>query len=215
MEELKQEAIKRLEILKLDSKVINEFKENDNVYVSKVENAATEVILDKEIIDLIKMFEQKKTIKIYHVIINQDNIYMLSVHTNKEIWEEEKSDLKRGFTVIVSYDIIHKGIAGYTAKEAGIETENGNYVPADLLSIGTIDGLYLTLRISSIKELTKENMPIILDETFAYFDSERLENVLKLLDEEYKENQILILTCTERERKALEKLNISYNNIEL
>ncbi len=96
-----------------------------------------------------------------------------------------------------------------------IETENGNYVPADLLSIGTIDGLYLTLRISSIKELTKENMPIILDETFAYFDSERLENVLKLLDEEYKENQILILTCTERERKALEKLNISYNNIEL
>lgn len=96
-----------------------------------------------------------------------------------------------------------------------IETENGNYVPADLLSIGTIDGLYLTLRISSIKELTKENMPIILDETFAYFDSERLENVLKFLDEEYKENQILILTCTERERKTLEKLNISYNRIEL
>lgn len=96
-----------------------------------------------------------------------------------------------------------------------IETENGNYVPADLLSIGTIDGLYLTLRISSIKELTKENMPIILDETFAYFDSERLENVLKFLDKEYKNNQILILTCTERERKTLEKLNISYNNIEL
>lgn len=96
-----------------------------------------------------------------------------------------------------------------------IETENGNYVPADLLSIGTIDGLYLTLRISSIKELTKENMPIILDETFAYFDNERLENVLRFLDKEYKENQILILTCTERERKTLEKLNISYNKIEL
>jgi len=96
-----------------------------------------------------------------------------------------------------------------------IETENGNYVPADLLSIGTIDGLYLTLRISSIKELTKENMPIILDETFAYFDNERLENVLRFLDKEYKENQILILTCTEREIKTLEKLNISYNNIEL
>lgn len=96
-----------------------------------------------------------------------------------------------------------------------IETENGKYVPADLLSIGTIDGLYLTLRISSIKELTRETMPIILDETFAYFDSERLENVLKFLDKEYKDNQILILTCTEREKKALEKLGISYNNIEL
>lgn len=96
-----------------------------------------------------------------------------------------------------------------------IETENGKYVPADLLSIGTIDELYLTLRISSIKELTKENMPIILDETFAYFDNERLENVLGFLDKEYRNNQILILTCTDREKKALEKLGISYNNIEL
>ena len=37
-----------------------------------------------------------------------------------------------------------------------VETENGNYVPADVLSIGTIDQLYLSLRISSINELTKE-----------------------------------------------------------
>lgn len=54
-------------------------------------------------------------------------------------------------------------------------------------------------------------MPIILDETFAYFDSERLENVLKFLSQEYKDRQILILTCTKRETEALEKLDIEYN----
>ena len=96
-----------------------------------------------------------------------------------------------------------------------VETENGNYVPADVLSIGTIDQLYLSLRISSINELTKENMPIILDETFAFFDSERLENVLKFLDREYKDRQILILTCTNREIEALEKLGLKYNKIAL
>ncbi len=96
-----------------------------------------------------------------------------------------------------------------------VETENGKYVPADVLSTGTIDELYLSLRISSIKEFTKENMPIILDETFAYFDNERLENVLRFLNDEYGNNQILIFTCTEREKETLKKLDISYNNISL
>ena len=96
-----------------------------------------------------------------------------------------------------------------------VETENGNYVPADVLSIGTIDQLYLSLRISSINELTKENMPIILDETFAYFDNERLGRVLEFLNKEYKDRQILILTCTNRENEILNKMNIEYNKIEL
>lgn len=96
-----------------------------------------------------------------------------------------------------------------------VETENGNYVSADVLSIGTIDQLYLSLRISSINELTKEIMPIILDETFAYFDNERLGKVLEFLNKEYKDRQILILTCTNRENEILNKMNIEYNKIEL
>ena len=86
---------------------------------------------------------------------------------------------------------------------------------ADVLSIGTIDQIYLSLRISSIGELAKENMPIILDETFAYFDSERLKNILEFLNTEYKNRQIIILTCTNREIENLEKLDVTYNKIEL
>ncbi len=99
--------------------------------------------------------------------------------------------------------------------ELMVETQNGSFVEADVLSIGTIDQLYLSLRISSIGELAKENMPIILDETFAYFDTERLKNILNFLNTEYKNRQILILTCTNREIESLEELNISYNKIEL
>lgn len=58
-------------------------------------------------------------------------------------------------------------------------------------------------------------MPIILDETFAYFDTERLEHVLEFLNKEYKDRQILILTCTNREIESLEKLQIEYNKIAL
>ncbi len=48
--------------------------------------------------------------------------------------------------------------------------------------MGTIDQLYLSLRLSVTKEISKENIPIILDEGFAYFDNERLENIIKYLD---------------------------------
>ena len=50
-------------------------------------------------------------------------------------------------------------------------------------------------------------MPIILDEAFAYYDEARLTNILKYISEEFKNNQIIILTCTNREREILEKLN--------
>lgn len=65
------------------------------------------------------------------------------------------------------------------------------------------------------KELCKESMPIILDEAFAYYDEERLENILKYFDTECKDNQIIIFTCTNRERQILDKENINYNLINL
>ena len=65
------------------------------------------------------------------------------------------------------------------------------------------------------KELCKESMPIILDEAFAYYDDKRLENILKYLNEECKENQIIIFTCTSREKEILNNLNIQYQNIEI
>ena len=66
-----------------------------------------------------------------------------------------------------------------------------------------------------LDEITKENMPIILDETFAYFDDERLKNILLFLDKEYYNKQIIIFTCTKREKLILEQNLINFKFIEL
>jgi len=66
-----------------------------------------------------------------------------------------------------------------------------------------------------LKELTTETMPIILDESFAYYDEERLENILKYLDTEFTDSQIIIFTCTNREKEILKRLEINYQNIEI
>lgn len=96
-----------------------------------------------------------------------------------------------------------------------VEKQNGEYISAEKLSVGTIEQLYLSLRFGAIKELSEESMPIILDEAFAYYDEERLKNILTYIRKEYENNQIIIFTCTNREVEVLDKENIKYNLVNL
>ena len=96
-----------------------------------------------------------------------------------------------------------------------VALENGDYVPVNRFSIGTIDQLYLSLRLSMINELSDESVPIFLDEAFAFYDDDRLENILEYLNTKFSDRQIIIFTCTNREKNILKNKNIDYNYIEL
>lgn len=96
-----------------------------------------------------------------------------------------------------------------------VELENGRYDSANKLSCGTIEQLYLSLRIAILNQITEENMPIILDEAFAYYDDDRLENILKYINEEYSNKQVLIFSCSNREIELLEKNNIKFNLVNI
>ncbi|NLZ82418.1 MAG: AAA family ATPase [Clostridiales bacterium] len=90
---------------------------------------------------------------------------------------------------------------------------NGNYIPMERLSAGTIDQLYLSLRLAVSKLLMGDDtMPIILDDSFALYDEARTRAALKRL---IGEKQVIIFTCHQRERKILDEMNISYNYIEI
>lgn len=136
-------------------------------------------------------------------------------------YEKMKSEVTPKFTEDLS--LIIKNISEgkyknvkYTDEDGiVVELENGEYVKANKLSIGTIDQLYLSLRLATIKELSDENMPIILDESFAYYDDERLANILKYLHTNYKNNQIIIFTCSNREKEILEKNGMKYEYINI
>ena len=66
-----------------------------------------------------------------------------------------------------------------------------------------------------LDEISQEKMPIILDEAFAYFDEKRLKNSLLFLLEQAREHQIMLFTCTKREKQILDGLNLAYHWIEL
>ena len=148
-----------------------------------------------------------------------------SINIAKEALEESYSQMKNEITPKFTKDLslLVEKISSNKYKNARFDTEyglrvekeNGEYIDCNRLSIGTIDQLYLSLRLSAMNEISEEKMPIILDEAFAYFDNERLENILKYIYESYKENQVLIFTCSNREKEIMDRLNMEYNLVEL
>ena len=148
-----------------------------------------------------------------------------SINIAKETLEEAYSEMKNEITPKFTKDLslLIEKISSNKYKKAKFDTEyglrvekeNGEYVDCNRLSIGTIDQLYLSLRLSAMNEISEEKMPMVLDETFAYFDNERLENILKFIYENYKENQVLIFTCSNREKEIMDRLNMEYNLVEL
>ena len=100
--------------------------------------------------------------------------------------------------------------------ELNLKVDTGNgFVTADQLSTGTKEQLYLALRLSMVNLLYPEkNMPILFDDSFVYYDDQRLARILKWLSQQGYD-QILIFTCQKREMQAMERMGILYNVISL
>ena len=154
-------------------------------------------------------------------LLSLNNSYNIAKVCLERAYEQVKENISPRFTENLC-DIISKvsdgryeNIVFNDSEGLRVELQNGSYIPASRLSTGTIDQMYISLRLSALNEITEETMPIILDEAFAYFDDERLANILRYLNNNFKQNQIIIFTCSNREKKVLDKLNIEYNTINL
>ena len=86
-------------------------------------------------------------------------------------------------------------------------------IAVEQLSQGTLEQIYFALRMAVADLLYAEDYPIILDETFAYYDDTRLERAMAWLAESGR--QVLLFTCHRREGELLKKMNIAYTDIKL
>ena len=67
-------------------------------------------------------------------------------------------------------------------------------------SEGTVDQIYLALRLAVSKELTP-NAPLVLDDALVRFDDVRHAAAMEILKEEALDRQIILFTCQSRESK--------------
>ena len=77
-------------------------------------------------------------------------------------------------------------------------------IPAERLSRGTIEQIYLSVRLAAAELLLEEEIPLIFDDAFAFYDDKRLESALKWLSRSGK--QVIIFTCQNREEEIVNKL---------
>ena len=89
------------------------------------------------------------------------------------------------------------------------QTQRLNDVPQKVLSKGTVDQIYLALRLAMVQCLSEngETIPMLLDDPFANYDDNRLERTLELLARLGVRNQILLFTCREDVARAAEMVN--------
>ena len=66
-------------------------------------------------------------------------------------------------------------------------------------SEGTVDQLYIALRLAVAEELTPE-APLVLDDALVRFDDKRLKNALSVLEEAAENRQVILFTCQGREQ---------------
>ena len=89
-------------------------------------------------------------------------------------------------------------------------------VPIEQVSSGTMDQIYLALRLAAARLIQgdKEDMPLIFDDSFVLYDDERLKSALKWLSRSYS-GQMIIFTCHQREAQMLTANQIEYNLIRI
>ncbi|MBO5087173.1 MAG: AAA family ATPase [Lachnospiraceae bacterium] len=89
-----------------------------------------------------------------------------------------------------------------------------SFISMDYLSTGTIAQIYLALRLSIANVLINEELPIIMDDIFVTYDSQRLQETLGCLGE-YLNRQIIIFTTNSGLQEMFMSLGIQSNFITL
>ena len=150
-------------------------------------------------------------------LLNYNDTIEIAKEVLKESYDELKNNVGPEFDKKLSY-IVQKITNGkyddvYIDINHNIKmrTEHGEYVNLERFSTGTIEQVNLALRLAYIDTISKESLPIILDEAFAFYDDERLANIMRFLSQEYIDRQVIIFTCSNREKKIIDEENIPAN----
>lgn len=214
--------------------IINKRAGEIAVETKKVENKYETAIIDLSKIDAENKLLEISGNKLAEVVERKESLntkkeelenYNKSFEIAKELLEqsynEMKDNLGPSFNTRLSY--ITKKITNGKYNEVKInrnheikvKSEWGDIIDLSLLSTGTIEQVNLALRLAILEHISSEKLPIIVDEAFAFYDDQRLCNTIKFLSEEYKDRQIILFTCSNREMESVDKMDIDVNYISI
>ena len=81
------------------------------------------------------------------------------------------------------------------------------------LSGGTLDELYLSVRLALCEALLDKNVPILLDDALVNFDDVRAEKMLTFLKKLSNDRQIVVFSCHLREQEFAKRNNVACGTV--
>ncbi len=128
-EQMKQEALARMKLLKLHPNVIKEFKEEDKLNYSMGMHGILYWATD-EIGEVVQKFKNQTGYLVYHVINNNTEIgrmlTLLYVSTEMEEWNADKQDLQEGCPLAYVENLTYPDCSEFGS--VGVKSLNGGVV---------------------------------------------------------------------------------------
>lgn len=183
--------------------------------------------------------QREELLRQYGILQNKADLIRPSLKDNEKLQEKREAILEAKERIRQIAGEIRKSFAFHLNEDCGkalSEITGGRYdslwideqlhiyvnakegfFPLEQASTGTIDQLYLALRLSMALLLQRENrdlLPLLFDDSFAMYDEKRLAASIGYLKKAYPA-QILLFTCHHREEKILKELGIPFEQAEL
>ena len=183
--------------------------------------------------------QREELLRQYGILQNKADLIRPSLEDNEKLQEKREAILEAKERIRQIAGEIRKSFAFHLNEDCGkalSEITGGRYdslwideqlhiyvnakegfFPLEQASTGTIDQLYLALRLSMALLLQRENrdlLPLLFDDSFAMYDEKRLAASIGYLKKAYPA-QILLFTCHHREEKILKELEIPFKQAEL
>lgn len=210
-EVLQQKQAREKEVIRL-IETAGTKKEKLRWEFSRLEDSIADYAKKRALRDELMERRKKEDIELTAIDVSIQIIQELAASIHDDFGEKLNksiSEISTAFTLGNCYDV-------KVDEKLNMKIVKGSdFVPMEYLSTGTMEQLYLALRLVAADLLLKDKeMPLILDDAFVYYDDDRLEETIRELASRTS-RQILIFTCHNRERQALDKHQIPYNYIEL
>ncbi len=219
MEETEAYILKQKESIGLNLELFNKESEDLRIQIEKlnwelrsIEGWEDKLFEKQQLYEELKEEKRKNDLELEAVKLSIETINSLSVDIH-DSFGKELNELVSEFS---------NELTGQKYRDIKVDEKlnikaghKDNYVLINRLSAGTMEQLYLALRLAVAELVYEEDiMPILIDDGFALYDDNRAMSALRYL-EGHRKGQVILFTCHNREKTILDKLNINYHYIEL
>jgi DNA repair exonuclease SbcCD ATPase subunit len=206
----KQESSRRWDRLNEDEKEYRLQIEKLRWEISKLEGNEEELLRNQEKFQQLIQQQSADTVELEAIKLALSSIQELSA----EIHDSFGNQLNQAVSEVI------RRVTGERYQELKIDEKlgvkvgwKGDYVLLERLSAGTIDQIYLAMRLAVADLLLgRDEAPLLLDDSFAFYDDKRVKAALA---EVAGRRQLLLFTCHRREQELLEELELPYHLIDL